>query len=111
MPGPQNSHTNSHTSSTSPEPRGLPGKGFAKILRDVSPVINSWKQTAIENDNRIPANGKDTSRYVFALPTNSEQVSVSAELRFRRLFQSLKQAKGWNSPDILMEQVKIGVVK
>jgi hypothetical protein len=94
---------------------GLSGKGYAKILRDVatgeSPVISYWKQTAIESDNRIPANGKDTSRYVFALPTNSDQVSVSAELRFRRLFQALKQAKGWNSPDILMEQAKIVVEK
>lgn len=94
---------------------GEPGKGFAKILKDVatgeSPVISYWRQTAIESDSRIPANAKDASRYLFALPATGDQVTVSAELRFRRLFQPLRQAKGWNSPDIIMEQANTAVVK
>ncbi|MBN1669129.1 MAG: hypothetical protein JW862_18690 [Anaerolineales bacterium] len=29
---------------------------------------------------------------------------MTAELRFRRLFQDLMDAKGWQTPDIIMEQ-------
>lgn len=34
----------------------------------------------------------------------SGSVTVTAELRFRRLFQDLMDAKGWQTPDIIMEQ-------
>jgi len=31
--------------------------------------------------------------------------AVAVELRFRRAFQAVMEAKGWNEPDIVMEQV------
>jgi hypothetical protein len=30
-------------------------------------------------------------------------VTVTAELRFRRVFQGVTDAKGWDKPDIVME--------
>ena len=85
---------------------GQPGKGYAKILRDVatgaSPVANYWKQTLIESDNRIPALGSDSSTYIFAAPAGGGEVRLAARLIFRRAFQALASAKGWIDPDIEM---------
>jgi len=89
---------------------GLPGKAFAKVLRDVqtgeAPVVSYWKQALIASDNRIPALGNDRSVYAFAAPPASGPVTVVAELRFRRAFQAVLDAKGWNEPDIVMEQAR-----
>jgi hypothetical protein len=90
---------------------GLPGRAFAKLLRDVQsgqwPVITYWKQALIVGDNRIPALGNDRSIYVFDLPPGGGPVTVDAELRFRRAFQEIMEAKGWDQPDIIMEQVQV----
>jgi hypothetical protein len=87
---------------------GLPGKAFAKVLRDEqtgeSPVVSYWKPVSIASDNRIPALAGDTSTYTFALPTTGGPVTVDAELRFRRLFQPLMDDKGWSTPDVIMEE-------
>jgi hypothetical protein len=86
---------------------GLPGKAFAKVLRDVrtgeSPVVSYWKQVLIESDNRIAALDSDTSIYTFPMPAQ-EAVTVKAELRFRRLFQGEMDARGWSEPDFVMEE-------
>ena len=86
---------------------GLPGKAFAKVLRDVqtgmAPVVSYWKQALIESDNRIPAMGVDTSEYTFAAPAAGGQVTITAELRVRRTFQAVMEDKGWEDPDIAME--------
>lgn len=86
---------------------GLPGKAFAKVLRDIEtgeqPVVNYWKPVILASDNRIAAHETDRSRYVFAAPDDGG-VQVTATLVFRRLFQSLAQAKGWETPDIVMEK-------
>jgi hypothetical protein len=87
---------------------GLPGKAFAKVLRDAQtgewPVVSYWKQTFLVSDNRIPAMGGDASTYEFALPSASGAVTVTAELRFRRVFQGVTDARGWDKPDIVMEE-------
>jgi hypothetical protein len=89
---------------------GLPGKVFAKVLRDLqtgqAPVVSYWKQTLIASDNRIPAMSSDRSSYTFAAPDNG-LVTISAELRFRRVFYALLEAKAWDTPDIVMEQARI----
>jgi hypothetical protein len=89
---------------------GLPGVAFAKVLGDLftgqSPVVSYWAQTLIVSDNRIPALGQDTSRYAFTSPGGSGPVTIRVELRFRRLFQDLMDAKGWHTPDILMEHAE-----
>jgi hypothetical protein len=86
---------------------GQPGKAFAKVLRDVKsgewPVVNYWKQALIVSDNRIAAMEGDTSVYGFAAPSTGGPVTVTAELHFRRVFQEVMDAKGWGTPDILME--------
>jgi len=88
---------------------GLPGQLFAKILQDVQtgafPVVSYWKQSVILSDNRIPAGESDTSVYYFVAPEAGSSVVITAELRFRRLFQAEMDARGWQTPDIIMEQV------
>ena len=93
---------------------GLPGKAFAKVLRDVqsgeSPVVSYWKQTTMVSDNRIPAMESDSSTYAFATPATGGPVTVTAELNFRRAFQDLLDAKGWDVPDILMERAQVVLI-
>ncbi|UCC65539.1 MAG: hypothetical protein JSV36_11040, partial [Anaerolineae bacterium] len=92
---------------------GLVGRAFAKVLRDVAtgqaPVVSYWKQALIVSDNRIPAMGSDTSVYAFAAPTSGGPVTVTAQLRFRRAFQDVMDARGWGTPDILMEEVGVAL--
>jgi hypothetical protein len=57
-------------------------------------------------DTRLAAFATDTSRYTFAAPTNGA-VTVEARLIFRRAFQQLAEQKGWNDPDIVMEEGKL----
>ncbi|MBI1279393.1 MAG: hypothetical protein GC179_14790 [Anaerolineaceae bacterium] len=89
---------------------GLPGKTFAKILRDEltgeAPTIAFWRPVTIVEDNRIKAMATDTSNYVFALRTN-EAVTVNVKLIYRWAFYELMQQKGWNDPDILMEHATV----
>jgi hypothetical protein len=67
-------------------------------------VVSYWKQAVIVSDNRIPALQGDTSRYRFALPETHNLVTVTAELRFRRAFQPVLDARSWDKPDIVMEE-------
>ncbi|MCP4688639.1 MAG: hypothetical protein GY859_11355, partial [Desulfobacterales bacterium] len=94
---------------------GAPGKGFAKVLRDVltgeKPVVSYWKQALIDEDNRIPANATDRSIYRFAADAGAVPITVRAELRFRRLFHALSEAKGWDKPEILMEEAELIVTE
>jgi hypothetical protein len=87
---------------------GLPGKAFAKLLRDVEsgqePVVSYWKQTLIVDDNRIPALQCDTSSYLFAAPSATGPLTVTAQLHFRRAFQYTLDRRGWDTADILMEK-------
>jgi hypothetical protein len=89
------------------EQAGQPGKAFAKVLRDAEtgeqPIVSYWKQAFIVGDNRIPAMGSDTSSYAFVVPADRSPVTVTAELRFRRAFQAIMDAKSWDTPDIVME--------
>ena len=89
----------------------LPGKAFAKVLRNVQtgeqPVVSYWKQTLIVSDNRIPALGTDVSVYEFSLPPGGGTVIIKTELRFRRLFQAVMDTKGWNVPDMRMEERQV----
>jgi hypothetical protein len=93
---------------------GLPGIAFAKVLQDVVsgeyPVVSYWKQTLIVSDNRIPALESDVSAYTFTLPRAGGPVTVTAELLFRRVFYEEMDARGWDTPDILMEQAQTTLV-
>jgi hypothetical protein len=88
---------------------GLPGKSYAKVLRDAVtgayPVVSYWKQSFIRSDNRIPALASDISTYTFALPQGTVTGTVEVELLFRRTFQDEMDARDWDVPDIVMEKV------
>jgi len=90
---------------------GMAGEAFAKVLQDAItgayPVVSYWKQSFILSDNRIPALGKNTSTYIFAAPSGGGPITITAELRFRRLFQAEMDARGWDTPDIVMETAEL----
>ena len=90
---------------------GQPGKGYAKILQElwteVAPSIAYWRQTKIIEDNRIAARKTDSSSYEFQAPSGDGPVTVTARLIFRRAFKQLAEQKGWDNPDILMNQTSI----
>lgn len=89
---------------------GLPGKAFAKVLEElwteVSPTGAYWNPTRVLDDNRLAAFVTDTSVYTFAAPTGGE-ATVKVTLLFRRAFKELIDQKGWDVPDIVMEQVAL----
>jgi hypothetical protein len=90
---------------------GLPGKGYAKVLEElwtgVQPTGAYWNPTRIVSDNRIAALSTDSSRYRFAAPDGTAHIQV--RLLFRRAFKELIDQKGWDAPDILMEERAIVV--
>jgi hypothetical protein len=90
---------------------GRPGTIFAKVLRDVhtgeAPVVSYWRQTLIASDNRLPALSSDRSTYSFETPDAGGQVTITAELRFRRAPWAILEAKGWDRPDIVMEESRV----
>lgn len=92
---------------------GVPGKGYAKLLQDVFsgewPVVNYWEQTVIKSDNRLAAGEADTPAFAFSVPDSAGEITVKARLIFRRLFYDMMKAKGWTDPDILMEEISVGV--
>jgi hypothetical protein len=89
---------------------GLPGKGYAKVLKELwteaSPTGAYWNPTVIVSDNRIPAFGSDTSSFIFAAPAQ-DPATIEVRLLYRRAFIELMAQKGWNVPDILMEQASM----
>jgi hypothetical protein len=89
---------------------GLPGKTFAKVLKDEwtgeIPTAAYWRPVSTVADTRLAAFATDTSRYTFGAPADGA-VTIRARLIFRRAFQQLAEQKGWNDPDIVMEEVTI----
>jgi len=86
---------------------GLPGKAFAKVLQElwteISPSVAYWNPTRIVSDNRLAAFATDASTYAFAAPDEGE-VTVEVTLLSRRAFAELMDQKGWDVPDMIMEQ-------
>ena len=86
---------------------GLPGKAFAKVLEEtwtqISPSAAYWNPTRMLSDNRLAAFATDTSTYSFATPEQGE-ARVEVTLLFRRAFVELMDQKGWDVPDMIMEQ-------
>lgn len=93
---------------------GVPGRGFAKVLRDAISYPDSrgkrhfrpeypaphWRPALIESDTRIPANGADTSRYGFRVPADLRgAIRVSARLIYRKSYKSWLDAKGFAADD------------
>ena len=91
---------------------GLPGKTFAKILKDEwtgeTPTGAYWRPVSLVEDTRLAALATDVTRYSFAAPANVG-ATIKVRLLFRRAFQLLAEQKGWNDADIVMEEVTIPV--
>jgi hypothetical protein len=88
---------------------GYAGKGFAKILEDLdgnSPAPQ-WRQTRILSDNRLAAFAIDTSYYFFKAPSSSERVTIKGRLVFRRFFRQWMDEKGFDIPDIVMQDTSV----
>lgn len=89
-----------------------PGVYFAKILQEtwteIMPSGAYWNPTRIMEDTRLPAFATHTSTYTFAA-AGSGPYTVEARLVFRRAFYDVMQQKGWDVPDILMEQAVVEV--
>jgi hypothetical protein len=90
----------------------VPGKAFAKVLRDEwtgeVPTAAYWRPVTIVEDTRLPALAADVSQYAFSLPAK-DAARVEVRLYFRRAFYDLAKIKGWDDPDILMEEATINV--
>ena len=91
---------------------GLPGKTFAKILKDEwtgeTPTGAYWRPVNLVEDTRLAALATDVTRYSFAASTKGA-ATIKVRLLFRRAFQLLAEQKGWNDADIVMEEVTISV--
>lgn len=87
---------------------GLPGMGYANILmeqwKEITPSGAYWNPTRILSDNRIPAMGSDTTSYIFPAPSDGRS-NIRVTLLYRRPFKELMDLKGWDVPDIVMEEV------
>ena len=86
---------------------GEGGKVYAKVLEElwteISPSGAYWNQTRILSDNRLPAYGRDLSRYLFSAQA-SEPLDLEVRVIYRRAFRELIEQKGWRTADILMER-------
>lgn len=91
---------------------GRPGKAYAKILEELwtrrAPSAAYWNPTRIVSDNRLAALASDTSSFVFQCP-DVGAVHIRAKLLFRRAYIDLMEIKGWESPDILMEESQMAL--
>jgi hypothetical protein len=85
---------------------GRPGTGYARILEDVvtgeAPVVSYWKQALVRSDTRLAALASDRSTYRFADPGGG--ITVTASLRFRRLFAPLAARYGWDLGELVVAQ-------
>lgn len=91
---------------------GMPGRSYAKVLRDEwtgeAPTAAYWRPVTIQEDTRLAAFQTDQSSYVFDLPAG-EKAEVRVRVWFRRTFERIAAEKGWNDPDILMEETILHV--
>ena len=74
-----------------------------ELWTEVTPTGAYWNPTRVLSDNRLPALGSDLSRFVFAAPAEGP-ARIEVRLFFRRAFKQLMDQKGWDVPDILMEE-------
>ena len=89
---------------------GQPGKIFMKVLQElwteVYPTGSYWNPTRTMSDNRLSPFETDTSAYTFDI-SGSKNVIVNIRLLFRRATKELMDQKGWDVPDILMEEINL----
>jgi hypothetical protein len=91
---------------------GLPGKIYMKVLQEVwtelYPSGAYWNPTRVLDDSRLFPFESDLNNFIFALDA-SQTVEIRVRLLFRRAPAELMGQKGWNVPDILMEEILLSV--
>jgi hypothetical protein len=91
---------------------GLPGQTYAKILEDEwsgeMPSSQIWRPVRVVEDTRLAPFATDASHYTFDAP-DSSPAKLHIRLVYRRAFQQLMEWKGWDDPDILMQELKLTV--
>lgn len=89
------------------EYRGQPGRLFAKTLRDQwtgeMPTAAYWRPVEVAADTRIPALATRRSSFSFTPPADGSS-EIHVRLLYRRAWPDLQAWKGWDDPDILMEE-------
>lgn len=94
---------------------GLPGQGYARILGEIwtgtNPTGAYWNPTRVIGDNRLAALARDATTYTFAVQEDAaaSEIMVHIRLIFRRAFRELVDQKGWDVPDISMEEIRLVV--
>jgi mono/diheme cytochrome c family protein len=91
---------------------GLPGVVFAKVLEEmwthVKPTGAYWNPTRVVSDSRLAAFASNASTYVFEGGAEQD-VEIRARLVYRRAFIDLMEVKGWDAPDILMNETRVSL--
>jgi hypothetical protein len=91
---------------------GLPGKIYARILEEtwtkISPSGAYWNPTRILSDNRLAPFETDMSTYTYAV-SNNDKITITVTLLYRRAFIELVDQKGWEVPDIVMEEKTLSI--
>ena len=84
---------------------GLPGKAYAKLLRErwtnAFPTGAYWNETILVSDNRLAAFASDSTSFAF-VPPEAGDVGITVTLLYRRAYIELMDWKKWDVPDIVM---------
>jgi hypothetical protein len=92
------------------EYRGETGRIFAKILRDdltgEMPTGAIWRPVTVASDTRIPAKATRRNSFSFTPPADGLS-NIRVRLIYRRAWPDLSKWKGWNDPDVLMEETTL----
>ncbi len=86
---------------------GEAGMVYAKVLAEqwtnTSPTAAYWNPTYLVSDNRLAPFEEDITNYEFQINPDAP-VNIHVKLIYRRAFFGLMKQKGWQVPDILMEE-------
>ncbi len=89
---------------------GAAGKIYARVLQDEwtgeAPTAAYWRPVKEIADTRLAAFATDVTEYVFPVD-GARPATVEARLIFRRAYQKLMEQKGWQDPDVVMEQARV----
>lgn len=89
---------------------GQPGRGFAKVLGDGTGArnVSFWNATEVIEDTRIEPAETDESTWAFTI-TDEAPVTIHARLLYRKFFEPLAQAKGWEVGEVLMVEATLDI--
>lgn len=92
---------------------GQPGLVYAKVLAEQwtnkSPTAAYWNPTYLVSDNRLAPFDSDVTNYSFDTRYQGP-VRVHVRLLYRRAFIEVAEQKGWQTPDILMDEAILEIL-